>query len=234
MKWLGDRKPDLSEMSAIFIQRTCYTTTNTSICPQSLTRPYSLTRLTVTTTFGNNRVALIIDAYSRKIVGWDLSRDLSSAGALRVLKMALRALPDGSSLIHHSDRGVQYCHSAYVKELDKRNILISMTESGDPLENATAERVNGILKNEWIDKRHLKSWHDAQFYVEKIIGLYNNQRPHQSISFLTPDLVHRSGISTDRKWKNYYPQKISQGEILPNLSFDAESQVITGNEAKSL
>lgn len=183
--------------------------------------------------YGFVYLSLITDAYSCKIVGWDLSRDLSSAGAPRALRMALRALPGGSSLIHHSDRGVQYCHSAYVKGLDKRNILISMTESGDTLENAMAERVNGILKNEWIYKRHLKSWHDAQSYVEKIIGLYNNQRPHQSISFLTPDLVHRSAISTESKWKNYYPQKSKEG-IGPNLSFDTESQAITGNEVKSL
>lgn len=107
-------------------------------------------------------LSLITDAYSRKIAGWDLSRDLSSAGALRTLSMALRSLPEGRSLIHHSDRGVQYCHRAYVKELEKRNILISMTESGDPLENAIAERVNGILKTEWIDRRHFKSWDDAQ------------------------------------------------------------------------
>jgi len=184
--------------------------------------------------YGFIYLSLITDAYSRKIVGWDLSRDLSSAGALRALRMALRALPGGTSLIHHSDRGVQYCHSGYVKELEKRNILISMTESGDPLENAIAERVNGILKTEWIDKRRLKSWDDAHGYIEKVIGLYNNERPHQSISFLTPGLVHSSGITTKRQWKNYYPQKVTTGEIQPNLSFDTESQVISVQTSKSV
>jgi transposase InsO family protein len=173
--------------------------------------------------YGFIYLSLITDAYSRKIMGWDLSRDLSSAGALRALRMALRSLPEASSLIHHSDRGVQYCHSAYVKELEKRHILISMTESGDPLENAIAERVNGILKTEWIDRQHLGSWSEAQTYVEKIINLYNHERPHQSISFMTPDLVHRGNVQTQRKWKNYYPQNSTQDANLPNLSFDTES-----------
>lgn len=174
--------------------------------------------------YGFIYLSLITDAYSRKIVGWDLSRDLSSAGALRALMMALGTLPEGTSLIHHSDRGVQYCHSGYVKELEKRNILISMTESGDPLENAIAERVNGILKTEWIAKRRLKSWDDALGYIEKIIDLYNNERPHQSISYLTPNWVPRSGVITERQWKNYYPPKGKTDEIQPNLSFDTESQ----------
>jgi len=149
--------------------------------------------------YGFIYLSLITDAYSRKIMGWDLSRDLSSAGALRALRMALRSLPEGRSLIHLSDRGVQYCHGAYVKELEKRNILISMTESGDPLENAIAERVNGILKTEWIDRKHFGSWDDAQAYVEKIINLYNSERPHQSLNFMTPQLVHSSGMTTESK-----------------------------------
>ena len=176
--------------------------------------------------YGFIYLSLITDACSSKIVVWDLSRDLSSAGALRALRMALRVLPEETSLIHHSDRGVQYCHSGYVKELEKRNILISMTESGDPLENAIAERVNGILKTEWVNKRRLKSWDDAQGYIEKIITLYNNERPHQSISYLTPNLVHCSGIATERKWKNYYPKKDATVEIQPNQSFDTESTLV--------
>lgn len=118
--------------------------------------------------------------------------------------------------------------------LEKRNVLISMTESGDPLENAIAERVNGILKTEWLNKRRMKSWDDALSYVEKIIDLYNNERPHQSISFLTPDLVHRSGVATERKWKNYHPSKTGSDGITPNLTFDPESQVITGQSKESV
>jgi transposase InsO family protein len=180
--------------------------------------------------YGFIYLSLITDAWSRKIMGWDLSRDLSSAGALRSLRKALSALPAGSSLIHHSDRGTQYCCTEYVKILEKRNVLISMTESGDPLENAIAERVNGILKNEWLDKRRLKSWEDALSYVEKIIDLYNNERPHQSISFLTPEVVHAGGIHVERKWKNYYPQRPTD----TNLSFITQSQAITGYGQESV
>lgn len=157
--------------------------------------------------YGFIYLSLITDAYSRKIVGWNLARSLSSENALKALKMALRTLPEGASLIHHSDRGVQYCSNAYVRELEKRNILISMTENGDPLENAIAERVNGILKDEWIDKQHFKTWSEAKSYIAKIIGLYNCKRPHQSISFLTPEQVHKGGVTTERKWKNYYTKK---------------------------
>jgi transposase InsO family protein len=180
--------------------------------------------------YGFIYLSLITDACSRKIMGWDLSRDLSSAGTLRALKKALSALPADSSLIHHSDRGTQYCCTEYVKILEKRGCLISMTESGDPLENAIAERVNGILKNEWLDGQRLKSWDDALSYVEKIIDLYNNERPHQSISFLTPGMVHVSGIHVERKWKNYYSQK----PPLPNPSPRIPSQVISGHMQESV
>lgn len=103
-----------------------------------------------------------------------------------------------------------------------------MTGSGDPLENALAKRVNGILKTEWLDKRPLRNWSEAQAYVEQIIGLYNSLRPHQSLSFLTPDLVHRSGIATLRKWKNY-PSQSKGKEVFVPLPAGAESQGIAGN-----
>ena len=188
--------------------------------------------------YGFVYLALITDACSRKIVGWDLSRDLSSAGALRALQMALRSLPEGHSLIHHSDRGVQYCHQVYIEELNKRNILISMTESGDPLENALSERVNGILKTEWLDKRPLRNWSEAQAYVEQIIGLYNSLKPHQSLSFLTP-MVHCSGIVTQRKWKNYPSQSKGVEAFVPlsagsqNIFCNVKPLARTGKESFS-
>lgn len=177
--------------------------------------------------YGFIYLSLITDAFSHKIVGWDLSRDLSSENALNALKRALNTLPEGTSLIHHSDRGIQYCSNAYVKELERRNVLISMTESGDPLENAIAERVNGILKTEWLDGKHLKSWDDAQSYVKRVIELYNNERPHQSISYLTPEEVHRTGAQTERKWKNYYLQN-SKEQSFHNSQDNPECQAITG------
>lgn len=175
--------------------------------------------------YGFIYLSLITDAYSRKIVGWNLAPDLSTDNALQALKQALSTLPENTSLIHHSDRGIQYCSTAYIKELEKHHILISMTENGDPLENAIAERVNGILKNEWIDMTHLQSWDKAMKYVEKVIGLYNNERPHQSLNYLTPEIVHRTGIVTQRKWKNYYPQKDAV-TMASDLSFEPQCQAI--------
>jgi transposase InsO family protein len=99
-------------------------------------------------------LSLLTDAYSHKIVGFYLSKDLSAHGPLNALKMALTNNPNRIGLIHHSDRGVQYCCDDYVNLLlnDKSDIRISMTEKRDPLENAIAERVNGILKEELLEE----------------------------------------------------------------------------------
>jgi transposase InsO family protein len=150
-------------------------------------------------------LSLITDACSHKVVGWNLSLTLRSSGALAALKMALGSLKGKHpELIHHSDRGSQYCCRDYVNQLKRRSIQISMTESGNPRENAIAERINGILKTEWIYdfKPHL--WQDTVAFAGRIIDLYNNQRPHQSIGYMTPALVHQTGLKTERKWKNYY------------------------------
>jgi transposase InsO family protein len=151
-------------------------------------------------------LSLITDGYSRKIVGWHLSRTLRTAGALTALKMALSSLSGKQpELIHHSDRGSQYCCRDYVKRLTDREIRISMTENSDPRENAVAERVNGILKTEWIYDRNPESFEEACEFISKIIDLYNSQRPHQSIGYMVPDAVHQTGMTTKRMWKNYYP-----------------------------
>ena len=158
-------------------------------------------------------LSLITDCYSHKIVGWNLSLTLRSSGVLSSLKMAFRHL-DGKhpELIHHSDRGSQYCCMDYVKMLNRKNIQISMTESGDPRENPVAERVNGILKTEWIYDKNPVSWQKTVAFVGRIIDLYNNQRPHQSIGYLVPALVHQTGIKTECKWKNYYWNKKTSEE----------------------
>jgi transposase InsO family protein len=106
-------------------------------------------------------------------------------------------------LIHHSDRGSQYCCREYVATLTDYEIRISMTESGDPLENAVAERINGILKTEWLYVCKPDSWENMTAYVSKVIDLYNNQRPHQSIGYMVPALIHQTGQKTECKWKNY-------------------------------
>ena len=154
---------------------------------------------------------LITDAYSRKVVGWSLSKNLGATNAITALHMALSQLPTGAtSLFHHSDRGVQYCSSKYVKILKKDGISISMTENGDPLENAVAERINGILKTEWINEIKPKSIKDAIFQIRAIIDIYNSERPHSSIEMLTPEQAHLEKRPLKRLWKNYY--KIKQEE----------------------
>jgi transposase InsO family protein len=148
-------------------------------------------------------LSLITDAYSRKIVGFYLSRDLSASGPLQALKMALKANPNISGLIHHSDRGVQYCCDAYVKLLQDQNIKISMTENGDPLENAIAERVNGILKQELLDEL-FDNFTTAQLEVAIACSTYNHLRPHGSIDNLKPaDAHHKAGV-LKKRWKNYW------------------------------
>jgi len=157
-------------------------------------------------------LSLITDAYSHKIVGWNLARTLRSSETLIALKMAFRGLNGKHpELIHHSDRGSQYCCRSYVNMLNRKSIQISMTENGDPRENAVAERVNGILKTEWIYGSTLGSWRETVSFISKIIDLYNNQRPHQSIGYMVPTLVHQTGLKTKKMWKNYYQVKELSG-----------------------
>jgi putative transposase len=135
-------------------------------------------------------LCLITDAFSRKIVGWDVSDSLSCEGALRALKMALKAVPHPEGLIHHSDRGVQYCCHDYVKLLNDHYVLISMTEENHCYENAIAERVNGILKQEFFLNLTLPSLKVAKELVKNAILTYNSIRRHMSINYKTPNEVH--------------------------------------------
>jgi len=151
---------------------------------------------------------LITDAYSRKIIGWSISDTLEANNAVIALYMALSQLPVGvKKVFHHSDRGVQYCCDKYVKLLEKNHFQISMTENGDPLENAIAERVNGILKTEWIYDLKLKTKQEAKEEVYKIINTYNNNRPHCSLDMLTPEQAHNHSGNLKKHWKNYWKQQ---------------------------
>lgn len=147
-------------------------------------------------------LSLITDAYSRKIVGYSLYRDLSARGCVEALRMALRGNRDRDGLIHHSDRGLQYSSAAYMKVLG-RKIRVSMTEKSDPLENAIAERVNGILKDELLEKR-FESFDEAQKKIGEAVSIYNHLRPHLSIDMLTPAEAHTRRGSLKRHWKNYF------------------------------
>lgn len=149
-------------------------------------------------------LSLVTDAYSRKIVGWHLSKDLKTKSCLKALRMALDDTCVKSSLIHHSDRGTQYCSNEYIKLLNRHNITISMTENGDPRENAIAERVNGILKTEWLNHMQWGNIKEAREQIANVINLYNTKRPHLSIGLLTPEMAHSCEGVLERKWKNYY------------------------------
>jgi transposase InsO family protein len=131
-------------------------------------------------------LSLITDLYSRKIMGHCLSTSLSIEGSMEALKMALNAVQGVKEVIHHSDRGIQYCSKAYVGVLRGRDIRISMTEENHCYENAVAERVNGILKNELMLGEKIISFALAQKLVTEAVKIYNEERLHMSLGYITP------------------------------------------------
>ena len=152
-------------------------------------------------------IFLVTDVYSRMVVGWKVADNMRAENAIAALKMALRNRnPRYSKLpiIHHSDRGSQYCSQEYVKLLSENNMIISMTESGDPRDNPIAERVNGTIKNEYLYPLQV-TMSGLGMRVKKAAHLYNAERPHLSLNMNTPEHVYRTGGETHRLWKNYYP-----------------------------
>lgn len=145
-------------------------------------------------THGFCYLSLITDAFSRRIVGYFLNKDLGREGTMNALRMALSGSTRkrSSMLIHHSDRGLQYCCGEYIALLNHHNIGISMTQNGDPYENAIAERVNGILKDEFNLANTFKSMQETQLLLDQAIKNYNEQRPHFSLNLLTPNQVHQT------------------------------------------
>ena len=135
-------------------------------------------------------LALVMDAWSRAIVGFDCSDSLEAVGALRSLSMALGQLPNGCHAIHHSDRGSQYCCKAYVGTLKSSGLRISMTEENHCYENGKAERLNGILKQEYALGDGFSCKQDAYEAVRQAVHLYNYRRPHQSLLYQCPMAVH--------------------------------------------
>ena len=146
-------------------------------------------------------LSLITDAYSRKIVGYHLSQQLKAQGCVIALNKALSSRIRDSYLVHHSDRGIQYCCELYVSVLQQNGIGISMTESGSPYDNAVAERVNGILKTELNLNDVFASYAAAVPVVHHAIDAYNRLRPHYSISKLTPEQAHGTTDPLVRLWK---------------------------------
>ncbi len=157
---------------------------------------------------------LVTDAYSKRIMGWRLSPSLHADATISALRMAIRnAGCDLTGLIHHSDRGCQYCCEKYVNILQDNGIQISMTQDGDPRDNAIAERVNGILKTEWLNNEKFEGYTDAYMRISQVIDIYNTRRPHLSLNYKTPAQAYTEVGEQVCVWKNYYkgnnPQKVA-------------------------
>lgn len=165
-------------------------------------------------------LSMITDACSHKIVGYDLADNLESINAVKALKMAIsNALNQQSTLkdlIHHSDQGFQYCSPRYVDLLKYHSISISMSDKGQPQQNPIAERINGIIKHEYLLIHDFNNKLHVQQVLNETVETYNNHRPHMSCNMLTPEQAHKYGKSLKKCWKNYY--RIKKSEIVNELA----------------
>lgn len=145
----------------------------------------------IKTRTGYMYLSLITDAYSKKIMGYKVADNMKTENNVAALEMALknRKYP-GRKIIHHSDRGFQYCADLYTSTLEKHKIEISMTTKYDPYENAVAERVNGILKGEFLVSDSRMDKEDVEQVISESIKTYNELRPHMSNEYLTPEQAH--------------------------------------------
>lgn len=150
-------------------------------------------------------LSIISDYYTKEIIGWEVGDSLETQYCIRALNMALERLveEDIICLTHHSDRGVQYASAAYVKILTEAGIQISMTECGDPKENAVAERINGIIKNELLKDFVFYSTDEVKTAVSRAIEFYNNERPHMSLNYMTPSEAANLNGKIAKKWLSY-------------------------------
>lgn len=157
-------------------------------------------------------LSLVTDQYSKKIMGYHVHLTLEANGPLEALKMALaaRRYQGSSNLIHHSDRGIQYCCEEYIGVLKSNGIQISMSKRGNPYENAIAERVNGILKTEFYLDRFFRNILQVQQVVQDVVTVYNTQRPHASCDYMTPDQAHRCQGVLKKRWKKYQHRESSK------------------------
>ncbi|MBL0128725.1 MAG: IS3 family transposase [Flavobacteriales bacterium] len=150
-------------------------------------------------------VFLITDVCSHKIMGHYLAQSLDGIHAIKALRMAIReSRHELSGQIHHSDRGSQYCYAKYVNLLRSKGIRVSMTETSDPRDNAIAERVNGILKNELMEHLSPQNFTQGKDMLEKAVATYNNERLHMSIDWKVPSVAHEFDHSLPKRWRNYY------------------------------
>ena len=157
-------------------------------------------------------LSLVTDFYSKRIMGYHVHPTLETNGPLKALRMALkgRMYQKGTRLIHHSDRGIQYCCNDYIKVLEKNDIVISMSRRGNPYENAIAERVNGILKSEFYLDRCFKNITEVRSVVKEVVKTYNTLRPHASCDYMTPLQAHGQQGIINKRWKTYRRKKHSK------------------------
>jgi transposase InsO family protein len=162
-------------------------------------------------------LSIILDAYTEEIVGYSVGATLKTTYPLKALEMALLRLNDGDGrhLIHHSDRGVQYASSDYIDLLKSREIQISMTEGGDPKDNAQAERINNTIKNELLKGYRFTDIEQVRQAVRAAVEFYNTERPHMSIDMRTPAEAYLCSGELVKRWKSYRLQAIKkQHEVL--------------------
>ena len=138
-------------------------------------------------------LSLVTDACSRKIMGYHLSEDMAAEQVAKALKMALKHRNSQAPMIHHSDRGLQYCSAVYQNELRKHQVTPSMTDGYDCYQNALAERINGILKNEFLLET-CNTGRELQVLIRQSIETYNNSRPHLSLNYKTPNFIHEKTL----------------------------------------
>jgi len=159
-------------------------------------------------------LALVTDAYSKKIVGYDLSTSLSAGGAVRALKMSLsQRVYKSEKLIHHSDRGLQYCCDDYQRVLLKKQVRCSMNETYDPYANAIAERVNGILKQEFLLEEYQVKLPVMKKLIRDSVKVYNSLRPHWSCDMMTPEQMHKQRKLKIKSYKKSDPVKVNFDRI---------------------
>ena len=169
------------------------------VCPNGQTDEYTFCYL-----------SLVTDYYTKEIIGWCVGQTLETRFAVEALKMALGRLEGNpaTDLIHHSDRGVQYASYAYTGILKANGIRISMTECGDPKDNAVAERVNGIVKNELLKDMSFGSIEEVRKALKVAVDFYNNERPHMSLDWKTPAEAALCTGELRKKWTSYREKAI--------------------------
>jgi len=161
---------------------------------------------------GTAYLHLLTDAYSKQIMGYALSEDLAATSTIAALQMALKNRKFKTTIIHHSDRGLQYCSAAYTKLLQQNNLLISMTVDGNPYDNAIAERVNGILKQEFELEDTRAGFEQSRKQTRQSIELYNNRRPHLSCHMLTPKQMHQQQTLPVKTWRKKFSKSLKDLE----------------------